>query len=309
MGWDISLSDNEGVGFDEVRDRYEEDGETNEGSKKETGTEPKAETAELARDEIREKLREKNFLPTREQVKKAFSEDFELLMFCKGIDVSGGKDTYEADVEYSPIFEIWNKEYIEGLSNYMSKRLDALGATPENPVRIVEVGAGDGKLSAFLKEHMDDVADRVDIIATDSGEWDGIDQMQDVESYSAQEAVAEFKPDIVISSWMPFTTDFTKEFREQESVKEYILIGDSECTGAKWETWGWGCGLPKKTKEQFEERGVSKEDIPPPYKQDGFFKNTLEDLSEQQTCRTDYPSWDQWNHSRTVSFKREREDE
>lgn len=300
MGWDISLSDNEGVGFDEVRDRYEEDGETNEGPEKETDTEPKAETAELTRGEIREKLREKDFLPTREQVKKAFSNDIDFLTFCKG------RDTFDGDVEYSPIFEIWNKEYMKEISNYMSKRLDELGATPEGPVRVVEVGAGDGRLSHFLNKYMGDDSGRVEIITTDSGEWTEIDQLQDVKQYSAKEAVQEFEPEIVISSWMPRSIDFTKDFRAQESVQEYLLIGEpwTGITGKRWETWGNSYGIPEETLQAFEGKVALEKEIPAPFEQDGFSKEDLKDLSDLQMCRTDYPSSEQWDHSRTISFKR-----
>jgi hypothetical protein len=296
--WDMRFSDNEGADFDKVRDRYEDESEK-------TADQPEegnglVEETELTRGEIREKLRQKDFLPTRDQVSRAFDDHMDLINFCKGYGESVG------EVEHSPMYEIWNKEYIQAFSNYLTERLDELEATPDEPVRIVEVGAGDGKLSAFLKEHMGDVSDRVEIIATDSGEWGGIDQMQDVQSYSAKEAVEELEPEIVISSWMPYKVDFTKDFREQESVQEYILIGETNCTGAKWETWGNKYGMPEDVRDKYvQKQGLLPEEVPPPYKEDGFSIEAMESLSDLQMCRTDYPSKDEWWHSSTLSFKRE----
>lgn len=55
-----------------------------------------------------------------------------------------------------------------------------------------------------------------------------------------KEALKKYKPDIVISSWMPYTEDWTKDFRTFSSVKEYILIGepDNGCCGHPWKMWG-----------------------------------------------------------------------
>jgi len=48
--------------------------------------------------------------------------------------------------------EIWNEEYLEALSSYIASRLTPLlHANQGAPINVLEVGAGDGRLTHFLK--------------------------------------------------------------------------------------------------------------------------------------------------------------
>ena len=90
---------------------------------------------------------------------------------------------------------------------------------------------------------------------------------------------------------MPYQTDSTKDFRSCPSVKEYILIGETDhgCCGHPWETWGvtW----------DFKDHDQT------PYQVDGFERFDLQDLRGLQICRTDQLL--DWRHSETVSFRRQ----
>ena len=169
------------------------------------------------------------------------------------------------------IFEFWNKEYIDALGNYLSRRVEDLGGTEEHPVRILEVGAGNGALTHFLQEKLDaDMPGKTVMIACDSeisNDWveeNKIDSVFPVQKIDHQGAIATHKPNIIIFSWMPYKYDCTDDFRAAESVEEYILIGETDygCCGDEWKTWGIA---PSE-----EDREAGKDYRTPLYEQDGF---------------------------------------
>jgi hypothetical protein len=192
---------------------------------------------ELTPEEIREKLEDPFYLPTREEIFKAFYEE-------------AWERWYEfCNKEDDPVFEFWNKEYIDAFSEYLIQRAKEFQSTKEKPLQILEVGAGNGKLTHFLKEQFEKKKiENIVIRATDSGEWmkprEGISQIITphfpVEILDYKEALEKYKPDVVICSWMPYEEDWTADFRATDSLKEYILIGEKDggCCGHPWETWG-----------------------------------------------------------------------
>jgi hypothetical protein len=223
--------------------------------------------------EVSEKLHDPHFLPaSRQQVIDAFPDWNEFTMFSNR----------PGDLT----FEVLNEEYVDGLVNYLAKKIPS-----DRPLRILEVGAGNGRLTHFLKQKLDAKAPgKVEIVATDSGEWP-LNNAFPVEKLTHQEALRKYKPDIVLCSWMSPGVDLTKEIRQTGSVEEYILIGEAGADGC--------CGDGKVT------WGSSK------YRVDGFEKQNLDNLSKLQLGRTDYR--DPMSkpprmifHSSTVSFRRAR---
>jgi len=87
---------------------------------------------------------------------------------------------------------------------------------------------------------------------------------------------------------MPYREDFTEQVRGYDSVREYILIGETDggCCGNEWKTWGYS---------------FINEKIPP-HELNGFSRHNLDDLSKHQICRTD--ELGNYFHSKTVSFRR-----
>ncbi|WP_374314107.1 hypothetical protein [Dongia sp.] len=84
----------------------------------------------------------------------------------------------------------------------------------------LEVGAGDGFLSARLKE------EGVDIKATDDFSWAGkIENVGEVEQLDAAAAVAKYKPSTVLCCWPPAQNRFEQSVLEEPSVRRYIVIG------------------------------------------------------------------------------------
>jgi hypothetical protein len=229
---------------------------------------------------LREKLKDPKVLPTREEVQKAFP-NWELW-----------HEYYSSDE--NPIYDVFTEEYIEKLSDYLAEQVENYGATEAKPLVIVELGAGNGKLSHFMEQKIDEkMPGKVKIIAIDSEE-DNIKKVFPVEKMDIKEALEKHRPDIAISSWMPYKIDFTNDIRKCKNLKEYILIGESDagCCGHPFETWGY-------PHWELIEAGI---EIEAPYKKDGFERKNHPDLKKLQMCRIDQPG--AYYHSNTVSFIR-----
>ncbi len=230
-------------------------------------------------EELREMLKDLQFLPSRRDILRAFGEDTDAWnRFCVNRDKNGQR----------LFFELLNTEFIDGLSGYLQTIGERFGVT-DRPLTVLEVGAGNGRLAHFLKERLD--KNKVSYIATDPGFWgyDNIFPSDSVEKLDYEHALKAYKPDVVIASWMVYRADWTQDFRDTDSVQEYLLIGEPRVTGDDWLTWG---GV------YFGEEGKK-----PQYESDGFEKVLLKELSKSQICAND--SLPRLNiHSSTYSFRR-----
>ncbi|MBI96316.1 hypothetical protein CL656_04150 [bacterium] len=131
------------------------------------------------------------------------------------------------------IYEFINKEYLNDLSNYLVENYKE-----NKKIKILEVGAGNGKLTYHLRKLLEEKnPEKFKIKATDLGEWE-IETLYEVEKVDLEEAIKKHKPNVIICSWMPFKQDFTEIFRKYKNVQEYILIGDPDVCGDQWKTYG-----------------------------------------------------------------------
>lgn len=238
-------------------------------------------------DQMLEKLNDPNYLPSWEDVGLAL----------------GGKNKHRADQYFyhddaHHVFEILTQEYVTAFGQYLSGRIDEL-STGNKPVRILEVGAGNGRLAHFMKEELEKTkAGKFQIVATDSMER-GFEPNYPVEEIDYKDALAKYQPEIVICSWMPYSTDWTANFRSTPSVKEYILIGESylEVCGDPWLTWG--------QKDSDEESAEV-----PPYQKDGFVDSELAEVTKYQISQSDTADFGLFKYfkhggdSRTISFRK-----
>lgn len=136
------------------------------------------------------------------------------------------------------IYEFLTQEFVEALAGYLEKRILEIHTTQKKELRILEVCAGDGRLTHFLQHFLDQkVPNQYSITASDSGEW-SIKPVFPVVKINHLQALDQIQPDIVICSWMPKGKDLTRDFRLTASVKEYILIGNPQECGDPWLTWG-----------------------------------------------------------------------
>ncbi|MDO9352788.1 MAG: hypothetical protein Q7T55_03785 [Solirubrobacteraceae bacterium] len=92
--------------------------------------------------------------------------------------------------------------------------------------RALEVAAGDGTLSRFLR------AEGVAITATDDHSWSAVAFPEDVEKLGAAQAVKQYEPEVVICSWPPAGNDFEAAIFAAPSVQLYVVIGSAHELGA-----------------------------------------------------------------------------
>lgn len=189
--------------------------------------------------------------------------------------------------------ELLNKEFIRALSDHIVLALGLENDQDGRVFTVLEVGAGNGRLAHFVKQELDlRFPNKVKVIASDSGEY-GYESIFPVEKLDCEAALEKYKPQMVICAWMTPDQDFSKVFRADPSVKEYLLIG---------EPGGYG------SQEMFEDdRGKYGT---PSYQKDGFSKTFLNEVEKYQVCVNDSPSassqGSQFFHSDTLAYRREK---
>lgn len=125
----------------------------------------------------------------------------------------------EAYCDKYGLYQILNKEFNDSLADEIKK----LALTP-----ILEVGAGTGELTSALRMR------GIDIHAVDSYVNplpERVKNNPDIElpeKMDYRHAIQMYKPELIICSWMPPGEDWSVNFRDCESVKAYILIGDQD---------------------------------------------------------------------------------
>lgn len=172
------------------------------------------------------------------------------------------------------LFQLWNKEYVEELSVEIKKLV--------NDKLVLEVAAGDGMLSHWLREY------GVNIKATDDMSWHNFDRTEypikirsEVEKLDAIEAIQKYKPNLVIASWIPYGSDLDYKILK-EKVSYFIIIGEGPggCTGS----------------EVFWEK----------YEEEGYVWEYFKEVDKYNICRTDSAIQNIriYKHSSTALFKR-----
>lgn len=106
------------------------------------------------------------------------------------------------------IYGFHSKELLKGLVEIIGNR------------KCLEIGAGDGALSASLSQM------NVDITASDDYSWsDRIKFGATVHKADAKTALETFSPDVVICSWPPPLNNFESYVFATNAVQTYIVIG------------------------------------------------------------------------------------
>ena len=246
---------------------------------------------ELTPEELKEKILDPSRLPTHEEIAQAFESKGSYLE--KYLDWNKFRVRIVQELSTA---ELLNEEFLEALGDYLSQRAKEFGATENEPLIILEVGAGNGRLTHFLQQKLEErMPGKIKVIATDSGEK-GIKTTFPVQPLEQKAALKAYKPKIVICSWMPIDKDWTADFRATDNVEEYILIGEPNTgsSGDKWRTWG---AFDKNEEPE-------KINQLPPYEADGFERSDIKHVSEHQITLADEPG--DYDHSRTTSFKRKK---
>ncbi len=106
------------------------------------------------------------------------------------------------------IYCFYTRELVEALAEMIASR------------NCLEIGAGDGTLTRFLKDR------GIQLTATDSHGWNNAVSYPDwVIKLDAREALASYAPEVVICSWPPAQNDFERRVFNTPSVQLYIVIG------------------------------------------------------------------------------------
>lgn len=114
----------------------------------------------------------------------------------------------------------------KGIYCFYSKALVRELATLIGGRTTLEVAAGDGTLSRFLR------AQGVDVKATDDHSWSAVAFPDDVEKLDAKAALKRYRPEVVVCSWPPAGNPFEAAIFAAGSVRTYIVIGSSHELGA-----------------------------------------------------------------------------
>lgn len=118
----------------------------------------------------------------------------------------------------------------------------------------LEIGAGDGTLTQFLKDR------GVRITATDNHGWSQSVQYPEwVVKLDACEALTAFNPEVVICSWPPSQNDFERCVFKTSSVQLYIVIGSRhQFAFGNWSDYRQQCSF-----ELEEEKKLGAQVLPP----------------------------------------------
>lgn len=171
--------------------------------------------------------------------------------FMDGLRDDDGSSLAREVLRAQPIYQLWTAESVAALAAWLQRR----GAR-----RIVEVGAGDGRLTAWLQP----LLPQARLVATDDGSWTITHKhaLNLVRPAPVAQALKRYEPDTVLSSWMPYRVDWTPMFRHSSSVQRYVLIGEEP----------WGCvGTPTAWRSH-----------------QGWRRETLRGFAEVAWCRTDF---------------------
>lgn len=155
---------------------------------------------------------------------------------------------------------VWQRKFLmqwaefKGIYCFYSKELVKELATIIGSKFCLEIAAGDGTLTRFLKDQ------GTQIIATDNRSWNHSIQYPDtVLDCDAEAALQKCNPEIVICSWPPKNNDFERYIFETNSVQTYILIASRrEDVSGNWEDY-----KKQSTFSFAEDKKLSKFILPP----------------------------------------------
>lgn len=220
--------------------------------------------------------------------------DYEALLEAAGCAVSGRSEV-NAYMESHEIYDFYTAEYVAELADHLVETKSDLGV---DKLDVVEVGAGDGRLSQFLRGALEErgQSEAVAVTATDDRSWRFAPAFP-VEDVGAARAAE--NAHVAIAAWMPPGADWTAAWRAHSKLAEYVVIGEAwdGCCGHNWRTHG----NPTFSDEASEPR-PDRVGGQTPYARDGFEKRELRDLSKLQLSRYDCKPFA--GSSKTFSFRR-----
>ena len=213
----------------------------------------------------------------------------------------GSRGTFNAWCEAHDTFEFFTSDFVAALASHLRRTLP-------NGGMVLELGAGNGRLSYFLRRKLK--GSEVTVVATDKGTWglkrkDQLGAASAVKKMDFAKALEQHRPDVVLVSWMPMGTDWSAAIRATPSVSEYVLVGEADdgCCGDNWLTWGNPHFAPGATRTSPAAAGTTAPPQPP-YALEGWTRHALPEVDKFQLSR--YDSEDFVGNSCSVAFRRTR---
>ncbi len=155
---------------------------------------------------------------------------------------------------------VWQKNRLmplaepEGIYCFYSRQLIEKLAVLIGPRSCLEIAAGDGTLTQFLKNY------GVRITATDNCSWKHAVHYPDtVVKRDAREALKAYAPETVICSWPPADNDFECRVFKTRSVQIYIVIGSRH----RFASGNWNDYKRQSAFTFEEEKALSRLVLPP----------------------------------------------
>lgn len=148
------------------------------------------------------------------------------------------------------IFQLLNIEFIKELST----KIREMGHNT-----ILEVGAGRGLLGKYLSDELGQ-----EIILTDDYSWWDRNKINlidyNIKKMDYKEAIKTYNPELIIVSWIPYKKRWTEHFRDNRSVKGYIIIGEGPggCTGSYMD---WKTSWIRQQLDDVENYGICRSDF------------------------------------------------
>ena len=171
-------------------------------------------------------------------------------------------------------------------------------------LRVLEVGAGNGELTHYLRRELHGRGVYASVVACDDGSWplpwsSSGRVFGRVERLSCRDALRRYRPHLVLAAWMPMGIDWSTDFRACRSVGEYMLLGEAYdgAAGHNWATWGNPAFAPD-SEGGGEGGGVA------PYLRDGWSAVEAGDVSRWMLSRFASDTHDCERNSSAVAFRR-----
>ncbi len=145
-------------------------------------------------------------------------------------------------VQPKGIYCFYSAQLVEELSRIIGKR------------HCLEIAAGDGTLSRFLKQQ------GVQVTATDDYSWQhSVSYPEWVIKNDAKDALSRYAPEVVICSWPPARNGFERQVFRTRSVQLYILITSRHQHAAG----DWDAYREQQMFAMQEDTGLSRLVLPP----------------------------------------------
>lgn len=165
------------------------------------------------------KLSDINYLPSIDEVR--FEND-------KRIKDHDYRNSPNSHTRNNVWFEVITKELIASLSVYLGSYVK-----PNTPVKILEVGAWNGKLIHHLQKTLQELYENIfAVYAVDNNQFGMSPSSPIVERISDKDAIKKYRPNIIIAanlSWHPYTLlprDFQEKMRNVQSWLSTHLDSD-----------------------------------------------------------------------------------